>query len=315
VAALHVASAISHHQAQIIHTHSFAAGLVGALATPLALSARMVATIHNYPPNATGMRATRRQHGWAVRQVLRRASRIITVSEALRRDALDLYPGAADKTVTIPNGICIPTKEERRPADSRAPFGIPADRTAVGMVARLAPQKGILEFIRACAHVAERWPDVEFVLAGDGPLRDAAESLRGELGLGEKLHLLGEIESAADLIAGLDVVVVASITEGSSLVAMEAMAAEKPVVATRVGGVPEVVADRETGLLVEPGDAGALAAAIESLLEKPDWGRDMGERGRRRAAERFDIGLMFERTKQVYADILREALGTGGARA
>ena len=314
VAALHVASAISHHQAQIIHTHSFAAGLVGALATPLAGSVRMVATIHNYPPNATGMRATRAQHRWAVRQVLRRASRIITVSDALRRDALDLYPDAADKTVTIPNGIYIRTKGERGPADSRVAYGVAADKTTVGMVARFAPQKGILEYIRACAEAAARWPDVEFVLAGDGPLRDAAESLRDELGLHERLHMIGEIESAADLIAGLDIVVVASLTEGSSIVAMEAMAAEKPVVATRVGGVPEVVVDGETGVLVEPGDPEALAAAIESLLEKPEWGRDMGERGRHRAAERFDISLMFERTKQVYADVLRGAMKTGGAR-
>ena len=315
VAALHVASAISHHQAQIIHTHSFAAGLVGALATPLARSVRMVATIHNYPPSATGMRATRTPHRWAVRQVLRRASKIITVSDALRRDALDLHPDAAEKTVTIPNGIHIRTKEQRSLADMRAAFGIPVDKTAVGMVARFAPQKGILEYIRACAEVAERWPDVEFVLAGDGPLKDAAESLREELGLRDTLRMTGEIESAADLIAGLDIVVVASISEGSSIVAMEAMAAEKPVVATDVGGVPEVVVNRETGILVKPGDPKALAAAIESLLEKPEWGRDMGERGRRRAAERFDIRLMFERTKQVYADILREAMNAGGARA
>jgi starch synthase len=85
-------------------------------------------------------------------------------------------------------------------------------------------------------------------------------------------------------------------------------------VATDVGGVPEVVLNRETGILVSPGDPKALAAAIESLLEDPEWGREMGERGRRRAAERFDICLMFERTKQVYADILREAMKTGGAR-
>ena len=315
VAALHVASAISHHQAQIIHTHSFEAGLVGALAMPLVGSVRMVATIHNYPPNATGMRAARAQHRWAARQVVRRASRIITVSDALRRDLLALYPDLGERTVTITNGVRIKTGEPRDPMQVRAEFGLAADSTLVGMIARFAPQKGVLEFIRACADVVERWTDVELVLAGDGPLRDAAESLREELGLQRKLHMIGEVESADALVGALDVVVIASLSEGSSIVAMEAMAAERPVVATEVGGVPEVVVHGETGILVRPGDPSALAAGIESLLGNRELARAMGERGRRRAAERFDIRLMFERTKQVYADLLRETMESGGGRA
>jgi len=197
----------------------------------------------------------------------------------------------------------------------RAELGLAADSTLVGMIARFAPQKGVLEFIRACADVVERWTDVELVLAGDGPLRDAAESLREELGLQRKLHMIGEVESADALVGALDVVVIASLSEGSSIVAMEAMAAERPVVATEVGGVPEVVVHGETGILVRPGDPSALAAGIESLLGNRELARAMGERGRRRAAERFDIRLMFERTKQVYADLLRETMESGGGRA
>jgi glycosyltransferase involved in cell wall biosynthesis len=315
IAALQLAGAISHLQAQILHTHSFAAGLVGALATPLAGSARMVATIHNYPPNAVGMKAGRAQHRWAVRRVVRRASRVITVSEALRRDLLDICPGVAGKTLTIANGIDTRAKVTRDPTEIRAELGIGMNNPVVGMIARLAPQKGIAEFIRACRTVADRWPDVAFVLAGDGPLKKTAESLRDELELQDKLRLPGEVELAGDLISAMDVLVVASISEGSSMVAMEAMAREKPVVATRVGGVPEVVVDGETGIVVNPGDPQALAAGIQTLLGNTDLARDMGERGRRRAAERFDIQLMFEKTKQVYADVFREAMRAGGARA
>jgi glycosyltransferase involved in cell wall biosynthesis len=197
----------------------------------------------------------------------------------------------------------------------RADLGVREGKALVVMVARLAPQKGIAEFIHACRAVAGRWPESEFALAGEGPLRETAESLRHELGLGDRLRLLGEIDWAGDLISAADIVVVASVSEGSSIVAMEAMAKEKPVVATRVGGVPEVVVDGETGLVVNPGDPEALAAAIGGLLADPEKARDMGERGRRRAAERFDINLMFERTKNVYADLLRDAMKAGGVRS
>lgn len=95
---------------------------------------------------------------------------------------------------------------------------------------------------------------------------------------------------------------------------MEAISLGKPVVATSVGGVPEVVADAETGILVEPGDPGALASAIEELLASPDRARDLGERGRRRAAAQFDVRQMLQRTKVVYADLLREQIETGGDR-
>ena len=120
--------------------------------------------------------------------------------------------------------------------------------------------------------------------------------------------------SPRELIAALDVLVVASTSEGSSVVAMEAMSAGKPVVATAVGGVPEVVADGQTGLLVEPEDPKALAAAVRSLLDDPERAREFGDQGRRRAAQLFDLRLMLERTRAVYADLIREQIPPRGER-
>ena len=310
--ALRLAGAVSRFGAQLVHTHSFSAGLVGALAVRVARSAQLVATIHNYPPRARGMRPQRARDRWAVGQVLRGAARLITVSDGLRHDLLSLYPGLASKAVTISNGIELAARVSRSPREVREELGIPQEGPLVGMVARLAPQKGVREFMRACAEVAARWPEAHFVLAGDGPLRGVARSLRDELGLAGRLELPGEVQSARELISALDVLVVASTSEGSSLAAMEAMAEEKPVVATRVGGVPEVVAEGETGVLVEAGDSGALAGAIDEMLRDPARARELGERGRRRAAERFDVKQMLERTQQVYADLLRDELKAGG---
>jgi glycosyltransferase involved in cell wall biosynthesis len=125
--------------------------------------------------------------------------------------------------------------------------------------------------------------------------------------------LLGHIEEVRDFVASLDLLVVPSRSEGSPVVAMEAMALGKPVVATAVGGVPEVVPGGETGVLVQAGDAQALADGILELLRDPARAQEMGERGRQRAAREFDVNDMVEKTKAVYADVMRDDLRAGGA--
>jgi len=312
LAALQVAYAAGQMRAQIVHTHSFRAGVAGALAMPLARQARLIATIHNYLPGGDGMRPRRRRDAWALRALCRRASRIITVSEALGRDLETAWPEASGRWIAIPNGVDLQSAEPRPPAEVRRELGLPAEGPLVGMIARLAPQKGIPEFLKAAQWVCERHPEVHFALVGEGPLREEAERLRADLGLETRLTLVGEVDSPRGFAGALAALVVASTSEGSSLAAMEAMAAGRPVVATAVGGVPEVVADGETGLLIPPGDAEALGAAVEALLADPERAAEMGERGRRRAAERFDIRLMLARTKAVYGDVLREQLAREG---
>jgi glycosyltransferase involved in cell wall biosynthesis len=245
---------------------------------------------------------------------VRRASRLIAVSEALQCELTEVWPEAAEKTVSIPNGVDTSAGPVADPARCRATFELPLQGPLVGMMARLAPGKGIDEFIRAGRLLADRWPEVRLVVAGDGPLRGEAQALCAQLGMEGRLYLVGEIASPRELVGALDMLVVASTSEGSSVAAMEAMASGKPVVATAVGGVPEVVADGETGVLVRPGDPEALAAGIEALLRDPEKARRMGEHGRQRAAAKFDVRQMVARTKQVYADLLRHELEAGGTR-
>jgi glycosyltransferase involved in cell wall biosynthesis len=251
-----------------------------------------------------------------------RAKHIITVSEALRRNLVAAYPEAIARSTTIYNGVETQQPPARDPVgwaglrqptagalpESSAPYS-----PLVGAVARLAPQKGILEFIRAARLVADAHPSVAFALAGDGPLMPEAVALRRELGLERQLHLIGHSEGVKDFIASLDLLVVPSLSEGSSVVAMEAMALGKPVVATAVGGVPEVVSGGETGVLVQPGDAQALADGMLELLRDPARAQEMGERGRQRAVREFDVSDMVEKTKAVYADVMRDDLRAGRA--
>jgi len=260
------------------------------------------------------MRTRRRRDRWALRLLCLSASRLITVSDALRRDLLVLRPNLASKTVTIHNGIDTRAAPARDAAEVRRSLEIPGGVPLVGMVARLAPQKGIGDFIHAARAVLREVPSARFLIGGEGPLRKEAESLLRELQIEGRLRLLGKVDSARELIAALDVLVVASTSEGSSLVAMEAMAAGKPVVATAVGGVPELVVNGETGVLVRPREPEALAGAILSLLQQPERAQHLGERGRRRAAQHFDVAHMLERTEAVYADLLREEIESGGVR-
>jgi glycosyltransferase involved in cell wall biosynthesis len=304
--AIQLTTAINGFQPQIVHTHSFNASLIGALSTYLRHPARLVVTIHNYPPMRAGAFSVTTRS--AVRLVLDRAARVITVSDALRRDLLRLRPQASAKSLTIPNGTDTQTGPSVPPAETRRSLGIPMDVPLVGMVARLAPQKGVKEFLHASRLVCDRHPTVRVVLVGGGPLWEEAKRLHAELALGDRLLLLGEVPSAREIMAALDLLVVSSTSEGSSVVAMEAMALSKPVVATSVGGIPEVVLDRDTGLLVPPGDAVALAEAVLGLLADPERARSMGARARARAVEHFDVRTMVARTRDVYGNVMREAL-------
>jgi len=309
--AVRLAQAIGDFRPQIVHAHSFGASSIGAAACTLARSGRLVLTIHNYPPGTNTMVPQKAGQRWALGLALQRAQRVIAVSEALRRDLVVAYPETLEKCVTIPNGIETQAAPSRQAAEIRAELGLPEEGRLVGMVARLARQKGIGDFIRAAKGVLDSYPAVTFVLAGDGPLMEEARELRAELGIEPHLHLVGQVEWARELISALDVLVISSLSEGSSVVGMEAMALGKPVVATAVGGVPEVVADGQTGILVQPGDPAALAAAVVELLGDPTRAEEMGERGRQRAAAHFDIVEMLARTKAVYADLVREEIEAG----
>jgi glycosyltransferase involved in cell wall biosynthesis len=146
------------------------------------------------------------------------------------------------------------------------------------------------------------------VIVGDGPLRERIAARAQSLGLGERLVLAGFRADARRLMAAFDLAVIPSLSEGFSIVAVEAMAAARPVAAYATGGLPEVVADGRTGLLAPERDADALAAAIEALLTDPVRAREMGEAGRERTRECFSLSAMIERIQNLYADLVRSHL-------
>lgn len=201
---------------------------------------------------------------------------------------------SAERVRVIHNGIDL----------ARFPSLGPNPDGPVVTVARLSPEKDVANLLRAASMVAPRCPDFCLVVAGNGPCRADLEQLRDELGLRKIVEFLGEVRDVPALLARSRLFVLASRTEGISLTLLEAMASGLPVVATRVGGNPEVVVDGETGRLVPACNPAALAEAILAGLSDAEAGRRMGLLGRRRAEEYFDIRRMVASYESLYREAL-----------
>jgi len=176
----------------------------------------------------------------------------------------------------------------------------------IGCVASLAPHKGQAVLLRAVDYLRPDRPLPTLVFVGDGPERAALEALAAERSRAARILFLGERRDARCLLPAFDVLVIPSLgREGFGLAAIEAMDAAVPVVASRVGGLPEVVDDGRTGLLVPPGEPAALAAAVGSLLDRPELRHAMGAEGRRQVAERFRTAGLAERIENLYEEAIR----------
>ncbi|MBI4634920.1 MAG: glycosyltransferase, partial [Candidatus Rokubacteria bacterium] len=187
----------------------------------------------------------------------------------------------------------------------RRELGLPVGAPLVGMVACLKPQKSPLDFVEVAARVAAAVPGAAFVLAGDGELRGRVQERADALGLRGRLHLLGWRRDIPGVMAALDVLVLPSVrSEATSQVISQALAVGTPVVASTVGGNPVLVRDGETGRLVAPGDARALAKAVLSLLADRDRARALARAGQAVVLTRGSIDVSMARTAEVYAELL-----------
>jgi glycosyltransferase involved in cell wall biosynthesis len=233
---------------------------------------------------------------------LRHANRIIAISQAVRRFLIAVEKADAGKIDVVPYGIDADACERSAHSGSfRRAIGAKAE-PIVGFVGRLTRQKGVDVLLRAFAQVETRHPDARLVLAGDGPDRPALEKLARSLGL-RRAMFLGWRSDIADIMADVSLLAVPSRWEGFGLVALEAMALGKPVVAARVSALPEIVVQGETGLLVSPGGEDELAEALLSLLLDPARAGQMGRAGKARVRSEFPVERMARRTAEIYSSL------------
>lgn len=236
---------------------------------------------------------------------------VLVNSEAARHELITRFRVPESGIENIGVGTDIARIEAAEPAHAlRENLGLPG-RRVVGIVAKLSPVKGHRHFLEAAAFVAKAHDDVSFLIVGDGPERERLEWAAADLGLAEKVHFVGVRDDVPSLMKMMDVFVLSSVSEGSPNVVLEAMAAGVPVVATKVGGVPELVSSGVNGLLVEPRDAADLARAVRKLLENPDAAGAMGKAGRELARERYDIAAVVGRVEDTLESLLARARSEG----
>jgi glycosyltransferase involved in cell wall biosynthesis len=298
-----LAGLIRSRRIHLMHGHEFTMNAYGSIVSALR-RIPMVSTVHgkNYYPDKWRRRA-------AYRLVARRST-LVAVSEDIRRFLAKRLSINESRVTTIHNGIDLrryrPDAHARAAIRTRLGLG---GRPVVGTVGNLYPVKGQTYLLRAAAVVTAAVPEAVFLVAGRGDLLEPLQNEARALGLGANVMFLGFEEDIPSFLQALDIFVLPSLSEGLPLSVLEAMAAGKPVVATSVGGTPEVVIDADTGFLVPAGDTGALAARILQLLRNPALRDRFAERGRRRVLEEFALETTVHQYEALYEHALNDGSG------
>jgi len=297
---------IGERRIELIHAHLTYASIWGAVASRLT-GVPLVSTLHVAPaPAPPGSRE-------AVREALRCslldrwAGLVIAVSRWVREAYHEAGMLDRSRMRVVHNGIR--TESHAGPSEAareavRREFGFPPDSTVLTSVAVLRGGKGVEVLLEAAPAILERAPHARFLVVGDGPLRRELEERSVSSGLGEAVRWAGWRRDVPRLLAGSEIFLHPTLEDALPTVLLEAAAASLPAVATRTGGVPEIVDEGATGLLVPPRDAAALAGAVASLLGDGERRRAMGEAGREKAAREFSTAAWIARLEAVYTEVL-----------
>lgn len=294
-------------QFDIVHIHGGnEAGVLGRIAAKLAGCTYILYSLHGTP--------TVDRSAYAIRLIIRAfdflldfcTDQYVAVSHCIKQRYLDNGIGHG-RIVVIHHGISLDDVDLPDSLENyRESLNIMANAVIVGSVGFLEEQKGIEYMIRAIPAVLEKVPNCHFVIVGDGPLKGCLEYLCQELGVLNSVSFLGWRDDAKLLLRTIDILCHPSLSESLGLVLLESMALAKPVVASNVQGIPEVVVHGETGLLTPPRNSSAIAAALLQLIGDHEQARNMGAKGRLRVLEYFSL----EQMKRQYEDLYQEAINS-----
>lgn len=292
------------HRYDIVHTHTSKAGYLGRMAAAKARVPIVVHTPHGHIFFGYFNRLLTAFYTLLERQAARKTDRLIELTQRGIEQHLAEGVGTREQWTSIFSGIDpMPFEDAGAQRDqTRAALGVMPREFLVGGVGRLEPVKGFSYFVRAARIIAESLPSARFILVGDGSERAALEHAAKS---GPRIEFLGMRDDVPALMAAMDVCIVPSINEGMGRVILEAGAAGTPVVATNVGGIPEVVREATTGLLVRPCDETGIASAVLSLAADPVLRKRMGEAAREHAKQ-FTLARMVGMIESLYETLVRE---------
>jgi glycosyltransferase involved in cell wall biosynthesis len=291
----------------VVHTHCSKAGFIGRIAARIAGTPVVVHTFHLFAAH-DGLAWSRRMAYLLLDRLVRPlAHHYVAVAPRVAREAVEQRLAPAGSVTVVPSAVDLAEIPDEVDPDVRTELGIPADAPLVGTVGRIVAQKAPIDFVRMCAVVHRQRPDAAFVMVGDATLESAGleeETRREADRLGVPIHFTGFRADAPRIAASLDVYVVPSRYEGLGRAVTEAMASGRPVVATAVNGVPDLVEPGATGLLATPGDPASLAAAVTWMLDHPEEARRMGSQGRDRVRSHFGPDVMCQGLDSIYSQLL-----------
>lgn len=278
-------------QADVIHTHNMKPLLHGSIAGKIAGIKSIIHTKHGQSDENTY------PFIWNINH------KIIAISEDARACLLKYNKVDIKKTSVIPNGIPVNSfaeSSEHTVNEVKEELNIPRDHKVIGIVARLAIEKDHSTLLKCFSIIIAQTAKIELVIVGDGPLINTLKEEADNLGISERTHFLGFRSDISRLISAFDVFALSSISEGMSLTLLEAMAAKKPIVATNVGGNPEVVLDEVSGLIVEAQNPKEMASSLMRVLQDSDFATNLGKQGFERVNNHFSVEEMTQKYLTAY---------------
>lgn len=289
----------------IVHTHNSKAGFLGRMAARRNRIPIVIHTIHGFAFHEEESWLRRRMFVNLERLAAHWCDQMIAISQPMMLWAQQEGIAAAEKLVKIYSGIPVERFRSRLPSRKlQTRFGLEPDDVVIGVVSKLWEGKGHTILLEAVAHLVRQGLPVKLLVVGEGHLEDKLKAKVRELKIEERVIFTGFLEDVSEVTAILDISALPSFYEGMGRVVLEAMAAGKPVVASNVGGLTELVENEVTGYLIPPGDVGALADRLERLANDPDKRKEMGDRGSRRVRREHSAEKMVEMIHQVYRDHL-----------
>ena len=290
----------------VVHTHTAKAGFVGRVAARLARVPIVVHTFHGHVLRGYFGPTKTMLYRLLERLLARWSDVLVAVSDAVKQDLVTLGVAQAAKIRVIPLGLPLERLADPLPRGLlREPARVPDDAPLVGIVGRLVPIKDVSTFLEAAARLRRTMPTARFAIVGDGELRAGLEAQAATLGLADCAHFYGWREDMAAVYGDLDVVVNCSRNEGTPVALIEALAAGRAVVATRVGGTPDLLGDGARGALVAPSDPEALAAAVLAALQHPM--RERIDAARQYVLARHSVTRLLSDIDGLYRELLARA--------
>jgi glycosyltransferase involved in cell wall biosynthesis len=309
-AILRLARLIKEERPTILHTHTAKAGAVGRIAALLAGDARPPIVVHTFhghvlrgyfnPLTTLGFRTLER---WLARVT----TALVAVSPEVRDDLVKLHVAPASKFTVVRLGIELDERTDvdaNVRAETRRQLGVADDAFIVGWVGRMTAVKRTDDVVRALRGLVDRGVDAYLCLVGDGPDRDHLEQYAHDLGVVKRCLFVGYQEDVARFYSAIDALLLPSVNEGTPVSVIEALAAQRPAVATRVGGTPDVIRDGVDGFLVEVGDAEALSERLAELAVDPERRAQMGASGRERVLGRYAVERLVDDIDRLYRTLL-----------